>query len=122
MREKAGKVILTYLSDDEKDDEWSQGEGLLSSMISVRTELARGDLRALYLGWLLRVQAGELDDEDIEPPVPPGLGQPSASLEMAWPRSYGLTATCCTSPLRPVGRLEKRIWIGTRFERGSTSS
>ena len=81
IREKAGKVILTYLSDDEEDDEWSEGEGQLSSMISVRAELARADLRALYLGWLLRAQAGELDDEDIEPPVPPGLGQLSASLD-----------------------------------------
>ena len=81
IREKAGKAILTYLSDDEEDDEWSEGEGQLSSMISVRAELARGDLRALYLGWLLRAQAGELDDEDIEPPVPPALGQLSASQE-----------------------------------------
>jgi len=47
----------------------------------VRAELARGDLRALYLGWLLRAQSGELDDDDTEPPVPPGLGQLSASLE-----------------------------------------
>jgi len=43
--------------------------------------LARGDHRALYLGWLLRAQTGELDDDDTEPPVPPGLGQLSASLE-----------------------------------------
>jgi len=50
-------------------------------MISVRAELARGDLRALYLDWLLRAQIGELDDDDTEPPVPPGLGQLSASLE-----------------------------------------
>jgi hypothetical protein len=50
-------------------------------MVSVRAELARGDLRALYLGWLLRAQIGELDGDDAEPPVPPGLGQLSASLE-----------------------------------------
>ncbi|MBN1611416.1 MAG: hypothetical protein JW940_32585 [Polyangiaceae bacterium] len=52
----------------------------LSSLISVRAELARGDLRALYIGWLLRAQAGELNDNDTEPPLPPGLGQLSASL------------------------------------------
>jgi hypothetical protein len=49
-------------------------------LISVRSELARGDLRALYLGWLLCAQNDYLDGEEIEPPVPAGLGQLSASL------------------------------------------
>ena len=80
-REKGGKVILTFVSEDEGGDGWVGGEGWLSSLISVRAELARGDIRCLYLGWLLCVQSRELDDEDIEPPVPPGLGQLSASLE-----------------------------------------
>lgn len=78
--EKNGKVILSFVSDDEEGGEWVDGEGQLSSLISVRAELARGDLRALYLGWLLRVQMGELEEEATEPPVPPGLGQLSASL------------------------------------------
>ena len=80
-REKNGKVILTFVSDDEGGGEWVEGEGWLSSLISVRAELARGDKRSLYLGWLHCAQSGELDDEDVEPPVPPGLGQLSASLE-----------------------------------------
>ncbi len=79
--EKSGKVILSFVSEDEEGGDWVVGEGYLSSLISVRAELARGDLRALYLGWLLRAQAGELDDGDPEPPVPPGLGQLSASLK-----------------------------------------
>jgi len=79
--EKNGKVILTFLSEEEEGDEWTEGDGLLSSLISVRAEIAAGDLRGLYLGWLLCVQNGELDEEEIEPPVPPGLGQLSASLE-----------------------------------------
>lgn len=81
VREKSGKVILSFVSQDEEGGDWVEGEGHLSSLISVRAELARGDLRALYLGWLLRAQTGELDDDDTEPPVPPGLGQPSASLK-----------------------------------------
>ena len=36
---------------DEPDDTWAEGSGELSSLISTRSELARGDLRALYLGW-----------------------------------------------------------------------
>lgn len=79
--EEAGKVILSFLSEDEDGGDWVEGEGQLSSLISVRAELLRGDLRALYLGWLLRAQSGELDDADAEPPVPRGLGQLSASLE-----------------------------------------
>jgi len=78
--EKDGKVILSFVSNDEEGGEWVEGEGQLSSLISVRAELARGDLRALYLGWLLRVQMDEVDEEATEPPVPPGLGQLSASL------------------------------------------
>ncbi len=80
-REKGGKVILTFMSDDEGGGQWVEGEGRLSSLISVRAELAHGDIRCLYLGWLLCVQSGELDDDDISPAVPPGLGQLSASLE-----------------------------------------
>ena len=78
---KSGQVILSFASDDEDGGEWVDGEGRLSSLIPVRAELARGDLRALYLGWLLRVQAGEIDDQEPEPPLPPGLGQLSASLD-----------------------------------------
>jgi hypothetical protein len=76
-----GNVILSFLSEDEEDESWVEGEDQLSSMIPLRAELARGDLRALYLGWLLCVQNNELDDEDTEPPVPPGLGHLSASLQ-----------------------------------------
>ncbi len=79
--EKNDKVILSFLSECEGGGEWVEGEGLLSSLISVRGEIARGDLRCLYLGWLLCAQNGELDEEDVEPPVPPGLGQLTASLE-----------------------------------------
>jgi hypothetical protein len=81
VREKNGKVILSLVSEDEGGGEWVDGEGLLSSLISVRAEIARGDLRCLYLGWLLCAQNGELDEEESEPPVPHGLGQLSASLE-----------------------------------------
>jgi len=79
-REKSGRVILTFVSEEE-GGEWIDDEGWLSSLIPVRAELARGDMRCLYLGWLLCAQSGELSDEEVEPPVPTGLGQLSASLE-----------------------------------------
>lgn len=80
VREKFGKLILTFHSEEEAGGEWVEGEGILSSLMPLRAELARGDLRSLYLGWLLEVQAGELADEETEPPVPPNLGQPSVPL------------------------------------------
>jgi hypothetical protein len=81
VREKDGNVILTFDSEDEEGGDWVEGEGQLASVIFARAELARGDLRALYLGWLLCAQSGDLADDDVEPPVPAGLAELSASLE-----------------------------------------
>jgi hypothetical protein len=117
--EKSGKVILSFVSEDEEGGDWVEGEGHLSSLISVRAELARGDLRTLYLGWLLRAQAGELGDEDLEPPVPPGLGQLSASLEslaefLRIDGDLRHVAAESSPPLAGVGidRDDVRAWIG----------
>jgi len=81
VSESKGKVVLSFLSEDEDGGEWVDGAGELAAIIGVRAELERGDLRALYLGWLLCAQNDELDDDDLEPPVPPGLGKLSASCE-----------------------------------------
>ncbi len=83
IREKSGKLIITFLSEEEPDGEWLEGDGVLSSLLQIRTELANGDLRSLYLGWLMGVQAGEVGEEEHEPSVPPNLGKlsgPQASL------------------------------------------
>jgi hypothetical protein len=81
VREKNGKSILTFASEDEEGSDWVEGDGQLSSLISVRAEISRGDLRPLYLGWLLCAQSGDLDDDNVEPPVPAGLAELSASLK-----------------------------------------
>jgi len=73
VREKAGNLIFTFLSNEEGGGEWVEGDGALSSILPVRNDLICGDLRALYLGWLLCVQEGELDDASVEPPLPPNL-------------------------------------------------
>jgi hypothetical protein len=36
------------------------------AVLEARTELAGGDLRLLYLGWLLKVQLSGLGDEDAD--------------------------------------------------------
>ncbi|WP_020574226.1 hypothetical protein [Actinopolymorpha alba] len=73
-------VILALASEDEDGDFEYGGDGWLASIIPVRGELAAGDRRLLYLAWLLCVQAGALDDDEVEPPVPAGLTTLSASL------------------------------------------
>lgn len=81
-RVKGNHVILEFYSDSEDADGWDDddGSGWLSSLIPLRTDVASGDLRALYLAWLLCVQDGEIDDGALEPPVPVGLGRLTASL------------------------------------------
>src|SRR5208337_4419439 len=79
-QETSDFVILDFLSEDE-DGDWEEGEGYMASLIPVRGELMNGDLRCLYLGWLLCAQCEELDEDDIEPPVPPGLAKLSAALQ-----------------------------------------
>ncbi len=79
-RQKGDKVILELRSEDEDGDEWIEEDGgLMTSLVPLRTELAAGDLRALYLAWLGCVQAGELDGSVEEPSRPEGLESLSAS-------------------------------------------
>lgn len=54
---------------DEQD-----GPGWMARLLPLREELLRGDRRPLYLGWLARLCSCELDDDELEPPVPRGLG------------------------------------------------
>ncbi len=72
-------VVLEFQSESEEGGWVEEEDGWLSSMIHLRAELAGGDLRCLYLAWLLSVQEGELEDDDLEPPVPPNLRDLSAA-------------------------------------------
>ncbi len=90
----AGKdhVVIEFTSEDEPDDDWIDGEEWMPSLISIRSELIRGDFRALYIGWLGSIGSGAWDeaegrdketseDHRLEPPVPPGLAKLSAPLQ-----------------------------------------
>ncbi len=99
-------LILSINFEEEDAYDWIEGEGLLASLVPLRDDLLRGDLRALYLAWLAAAARAESDTNErskhpyrtkwdnfdpgatevasldawIEPPVPPGLGQLSAAL------------------------------------------
>ncbi len=81
VREKDGRTILTFRSENEAGDDFAEEDGWLASLALTRAGLSRGDHRALYLGWLLCAQNDELPDAEPEPPVPPGLGALDAPLE-----------------------------------------
>jgi hypothetical protein len=79
-------TILDLTSEDETGEWVEDAEDSLSAIVGARSELAVGDLRPLYLAWLSAYGAGErdedaFDDEDednVEPPVPAGLGSITA--------------------------------------------
>src|SRR5271166_5951749 len=77
---KAGSCVIVGFENESEQDDWDDGTGWMGSLMSLRSELLRGDLRCLYLGWLLCVQLMEFAGEEPEPPVPAGLGELSAPL------------------------------------------
>jgi hypothetical protein len=75
VQEACGRTVLKFLWHDEDCDKWPQTNESLSPLLPLRTELVEGDLRGLYLGWLLGVQSGDCDEDRTEPAVPPNLSR-----------------------------------------------
>jgi hypothetical protein len=75
-------LVLDLTSEDESGDWVEDAEDSLSAIAGVRAELAAGDLRPLYLAWLSAYGTWERDEDafdyddeqELEPPLPPGLG------------------------------------------------
>ncbi len=78
IHEKGEYLIFEFLSETDYS-EWEEGEGWLSSLISLRSDILSGDYRCLYLAWLFCAQMGEVGGN--EPPVPPNLGELNAPLK-----------------------------------------
>ncbi len=85
VTETSDHVIISLYLDRDPDGYWVEADDRLGPMVQARSDLATGDLRLLYLAWLLGAQWADEDDEentgDTEPPVPAGLGDLSASLD-----------------------------------------
>ncbi|GAA3813737.1 hypothetical protein GCM10022226_38130 [Sphaerisporangium flaviroseum] len=84
----AGRHLILDLCNDDDEGDWDEGgDEDLAVIAGVRAELASGDLRPLYLAWLAAIGTWDRDEDafeddfedELEPPVPAGLGSPSAS-------------------------------------------
>ncbi|MEO2017271.1 MAG: hypothetical protein ABGZ53_23180 [Fuerstiella sp.] len=116
--DKRGKAgILTICPEADAgtyEDYLMEPECFARRFVGLREMLLRGDLRPLYVAWL----ATCCDDEQLEPPVPPGLGESVDAID-AMAELYELpqnmiAAAAQKSPTRPssVGN-EKRVcdWL-----------
>ncbi len=117
-RQRGDHLVLSFRSEDEEGGGWAEGEGWLASLMPIRAALMRGDHRALYLGWLLAAQAKEVDDNALEPAVPPGLGEldgPLARLAEFLRIDTDLIAAAAkaniTAPATSLSRVEMASWI-----------
>ncbi|MEW1567766.1 hypothetical protein AB0454_32940 [Streptomyces sp. NPDC093509] len=86
-RQHGGNVLITLVSDDENGEledfndlfdfenyeDTGREEEWLPSIAEARLDVASGDTRLLYLAWLLCLNNNELNDDDVEPALPPGL-------------------------------------------------
>ena len=72
-------IVDLHSQDEDGVEDWVDPEGRLAAIAPARTELAEGDLRPLYLAWLLVVQDRELAEDELEPPVPAGLRELSGA-------------------------------------------
>ena len=74
-------ILDWALNESEDYDRFGEedGRGWMGRLAPLRDELLRGDLRPLYLGWLAGVDSGEVDEDSLEPPRPPGLSRLTAA-------------------------------------------
>ena len=110
-------VIVSFESEVESDDDWDDGTGWMGSLVSLRSDLLRGDLRCLHLGWLMCAQDEELSGDALEPPVPAGLRELSAPLDsliefLGIDEDLIEVAASASSPLKEgPSRKELAAWV-----------
>jgi hypothetical protein len=81
MKLRREHVLLGFSWEGAEGGWEGEGEGWISALLPMRSDILNGDRRALYLGWLVALQAGQVADDESEPPPPPGLGQLPLALQ-----------------------------------------
>jgi hypothetical protein len=110
-------VIVSFEREVEAGDERDDGADWMGSLLSLRSDLLRGDLRCLYLGWLRSVQSDECPGDALEPPVPDGLRELSESLAslvefLGIDEDLVGVAASVSVPLKPgPSRQELAAWV-----------
>ena len=113
----SGKFVIVAFEGEVELDDWDEGTGWMGSLMSLRSDLLRGDYRCLYLGWLHSVQHEKFAGGTLEPSVPDGLGALSAPLEsliefLGIDEDLVQVAAAVSSPLSAVpSREELADWI-----------
>lgn len=76
-----GEYVVLDMQAREEGGEWIEGEGWLDALLGLRDAIMQGDYRLLYLAWLKGLAAEyDVDEEALEPPVPPGLDKLTPAL------------------------------------------
>lgn len=83
---KTSKYIILniHITEEEGVGGWIQGEEWMPRLLPLRDDLLHGDLRLLYLVWLRTtpyLTEYDLEDDPVEPPIPPNLDKLSESLQ-----------------------------------------
>jgi len=129
-RVRDGHVLVEIRSGDEEGGgEWIDEDDAtrwLPSLVPLRADLAGGDLRALYLAWLMAAQNDQLDDGDTEPPCPPGLRSLSAPLDafvefMRLDRDLVEAAAAGSPAVEPADAAALEGWVAALPEAEKTS-
>ena len=79
---KGEYAILDIQLHEEEGLGWIEDEGWLDSLVGLRDAILRRDYRLLYLAWLKGLTlAYDMDEDALEPAVPPGLGNLTVALD-----------------------------------------
>lgn len=85
VKRSGTRTIVWWERNEEEGWGWTEGEGQISRLLGIREELMRGDLRAMFLGWLADFDPEEWrdprDSAVLVPPIPAGLDNLSPALQ-----------------------------------------
>ncbi len=110
-------IIDICIKDEEGEDCCVEGEGMLTSLISLREDIIAGDYRSLYLIWLkgstedVINKCGNVDEDSDEPDVPAGLAELNGALT-EFVNVFNVdqdaisAAAMASAPLKPLGSVD----------------